>query len=233
MLGILVRVGFAIFLFTAGAGTASAQGPRQNSPGQFDYYVLSLSWAPSFCAAAAERDPARQPGLECGVHPYSFIVHGLWPQYESGFPENCQTPAPRLSRAIVSSMLDLMPSPRLVYSEWDRHGTCSGLEPRSYFETLRQARGAVKIPADYLDLKAPLTVTPAALEDAFMKANPGLARADLAIACDSTRLTEVRICLSKELKFRGCPDVASRTCRREQVLVPPVHGLAARSGGSG
>jgi hypothetical protein len=28
---------------------------RQDTPGQFDFYVLSLSWSPSFCAAAAEQ----------------------------------------------------------------------------------------------------------------------------------------------------------------------------------
>jgi ribonuclease T2 len=34
---------------------ATAQDQRQDTPGQFDFYVLSLSWSPSFCAAAAER----------------------------------------------------------------------------------------------------------------------------------------------------------------------------------
>lgn len=37
------------------AGAASAQDRRQNAPGEFDFYVLSLSWSPSFCEAASER----------------------------------------------------------------------------------------------------------------------------------------------------------------------------------
>ena len=77
------------------------------------------------------------------------MVHGLWPQYENGFPEFCQVPAPRLDRNIVSSMLDLMPAPRLIFHEWDKHGTCSGLNPRGYFETVRKARALVKIPDAY------------------------------------------------------------------------------------
>ncbi len=233
MLHFVVRIALGLFLFTAAAGAASAQDPTQNSAGRFDYYVLSLSWAPSFCAAASERTPGRQLGLECGSRAYSFIVHGLWPQYDRGFPEYCEVPAPRLDRAQVSSMLDLMPAPRLIFAEWDRHGTCSGLLPGAYFETVRKARSVVNIPSDYLDLKAPRNVAPNAVEDAFIKANPGLAPGDIAIACDSKRLTEVRLCLSKELKFRACPDVAERTCQRQQVLMPALRRGAIQGAGSG
>src|ERR1700758_2731048 len=107
----------ALWLTVAPAGIAVAQDRRQNQPGQFDFYVLSLSWSPSFCETAGGRGP------ECGARPYSFVVHGLWPQYERGFPQSCQSPAPRLDRRIVADMLDLMPAPRLVYHEWDTHGT--------------------------------------------------------------------------------------------------------------
>src|SRR6266853_892720 len=105
---------FAALFLALNVGCSSAQDRRQNEPGQFDFYVLSLSWSPSF-----------------------FVVHGLWPQYEKGFPEFCQNPAPRLDRNIVSSMLDMMPSPRLIFHEWDRHGGCAGLPARGYFDTVR------------------------------------------------------------------------------------------------
>src|SRR6201988_2185469 len=162
----------ALGLTVAIAGIAVAQDRRQNQPGQFDFYVLSLSWSPSFCEAAGER--GTPPQQQCGARPYSFVVHGLWPQYERGFPEFCQQPAPRLDSNIVSSMLDLMPAPRLIFNEWDRHGTCSGLSPNAYFENVRKARAAVKIPPEYVDLQEPLGVTPAAVEEAFIKANPDL-----------------------------------------------------------
>jgi ribonuclease T2 len=200
------------------------QDVRQNEPGKFDFYVLSLSWSQSFCAAAAERGRGRGPTLQCGARPYSFVVHGLWPQYDRGFPEFCQNPAPRLDRGIVSSMLDLMPAPHLVFNEWDKHGTCSGLAPRAYFEVVRKARAAVKIPPEYVDLQAPLSVTPAAVEDAFVKANPDLSPNSMAIGCDKKRLTEVMICLSKELKFRDCAEIARRSCRRDQLIMPPLRG---------
>jgi len=215
----------AAFLISISAVSGIAQDRRQNEPGQFDFYVLSLSWSPSFCDAATERSAdraAREP--QCGERPYSFVVHGLWPQYDRGFPEYCQNPAPRLDRNIVSSMLDMMPSPRLIFHEWDRHGVCAGLPPRAYFETVRKARAAVKIPSAFIDLKEPKTVTPNEVQDAFIAANPGLPGEGIAIGCDSRRLNEVRICLSKDLKFRDCADVARRTCKREQLAMPPVRG---------
>jgi len=205
-----------------GLGTAAAQDPRQNEAGKFDFYVLSLSWSPSYCEQAGERAPPQQ----CGASPYSFVVHGLWPQYEKGFPEFCQQPAPRLDRAIVSSMLDLMPAPRLIFHEWDRHGVCSGLPARGYFESIRKARASVKIPPDYLDPKESLTVSPVDVEEAFIKANPGITPAGIAVTCGGPRLSEVRICLSRDLQFRECPEINKRACKRDKLTMPPVRGGA-------
>ncbi len=225
MIGSVVRaVVTASSLLLMTAICAVAQDARQNEAGQFDFYVLSLSWSPSFCAAAAERDAGRAASLQCGARPYSFVVHGLWPQYDKGFPEYCQVPAPRLDRGIVSSMLDLMPAPHLIFNEWDRHGTCSGFSARAYFETVRKARAVVKIPPQYVDLQQPLNVSPAAVEDAFIKANAGLSESGIAIGCDKKRLTEVRLCLSKDLQFRDCPEIARRSCRRDELIMPPLRG---------
>jgi ribonuclease T2 len=202
---------------------AGAQDRRQSEPGKFDFYVLSLSWSPSFCAANAER-PFYRSDPQCGARPFSFVVHGMWPQYERGFPEFCQVPSPRLNRNIVSSMLDLMPSPRLIFHEWDRHGTCSGLSANAFFDTVRKARAVVKIPPQYVDLRSPLTVTPDDVEDAFIKANPGLTREGIAVTCGGRRLDEVRICLSRDLQFRDCAENDRRSCRRDRLVMPPVRG---------
>ena len=225
---------FAALFLALNIGCSSAQDRRQNEPGQFDFYVLSLSWSPSFCDAATERSPERAArDQQCGERPFSFVVHGLWPQYEKGFPEFCQNPAPRLDRNIVSSMLDMMPSPRLIFHEWDRHGVCAGLPARGYFDTVRKARATVKIPPDYLDLAEPKTVSPKEVEDAFVAANPGLTHEAIAIGCDTKRLNEVRICLSKDLKFRNCAEVDRRACRRDQVVMPRVRGTQGAAPGGG
>jgi ribonuclease T2 len=206
------------------AGAASAQDRRQSAPGEFDFYVLSLSWSPSFCEEAAERGSGGRSQVQCGGRPYSFVVHGLWPQYEHGFPDYCQRPSPRLERNIMTSMLDLMPAPGLIFNEWDKHGTCSGLGARAYFETIRKARAGVKIPPEYLELSEPKMVAPAEIEDAFIKVNPGLSTSAIAVTCDKSRLSEVRICMSKDLQFRACEEIDRRACRRDQVTMPPIRG---------
>jgi ribonuclease T2 len=228
MTGIICRIAtFAVFFVAVALGSASAQeqqSQQRNQPGQFDFYVLSLSWSPSFCRETEER--GRQSNEQCRGRPYSFVVHGLWPQHERGFPRDCQVPAPRLNRDTMTSMLDLMPAPRLVYHEWDQHGTCSGLQQQAYFDLVRKAREAVKIPETYAAPTATLTVTPDEVEEAFVKTNPGLSRTAIAVTCGSTRLSEVRICMSKDLKFRDCGEIDRQACRRDKLLMPPVRGGA-------
>ena len=225
---IVSRLLISLALILVSAGSAAAQDRRQNAAGEFDFYVLSLSWSPSFCEEASERNRGGGGGgrsqMQCGGRPYAFVVHGLWPQYENGFPEYCQRPSPRLNRNIVSSMLDLMPAPGLIFNEWDKHGTCSGLDSRNYFETIRKARAAIKIPAEYLELSQAKTVAPGEVEEAFIKANAGLSNAAISVTCNRTRLSEVRICLSKDLQFRACEEIERRACRRDQVTMPPIRG---------
>jgi len=206
------------------SGHALRHSQGSNQPGQFDFYVLALSWSPSYCASARERTPRRVPKQQCGTRPFAFVVHGLWPQYERGYPSYCQRPAPRISRGLADSMLDLMPSPRLVYHEWDRHGTCSGLPAKAYFASVRKARAVVKVPPNYAELAKPLTVTPSEVAAAFLKVNPGLRPSEMAVACDRKRLTEIRICLNKDFTFRDCGAVMRGSCRLDKVVMPATRG---------
>jgi ribonuclease T2 len=124
------------------------------------------------------------------------------------------------------SMLDLMPARGLIFHEWDRHGTCSGLEPREYFNVVRKARARVKIPSTYTDTTVTLRVTPHQVVDAFVDANEGLTPTSITIDCDRTRLREVRICLSRDLNFRECSRDNEHSCRTESLVMPPVRGSA-------
>jgi len=217
------RLLISLALLFISAGVAAAQDRRQNAPGEFDFYVLSLSWSPSFCEAASERGNSGRSRVQC-ERPFSFVVHGLWPQYERGFPEYCQRPSPRLDRNIMTSMLDLMPAPGLIFNEWDKHGTCSGLGARAYFENIRKARATVKIPEEFLQLSESKTISPDAVEAAFIKVNPGLSSSAISVTCTSRRLSEVRVCMSKDLQFRACEEIDRRACRRDEVVMPPVRG---------
>ncbi len=171
-----------LLLVTPFAAPALAQNSRDSAhadePGQFDFYVLSLSWSPSFCAEAAERHATARPAPQCGARPYSFVVHGLWPQYDKGFPEYCQSRRRGSITASSRAMLDLMPAPHLIYNEWDKHGTCSGLSAARLFRDRAQSARGGENPARLCRAcRTALNVTPGAVEDAFVKANPGLSPA--------------------------------------------------------
>ncbi|MCT8998998.1 ribonuclease T2 [Chelativorans intermedius] len=205
----------------AAAGTAFAEEPGATS-GSFDFYVLSLSWSPSYCAAEGADANPRQCGRE---RPYAFIVHGLWPQHEDGYPEFCRSDQPdRVPELLVRQYLDIMPSAGLIGHQWRKHGSCSGLAQADYLALTRRARERINIPAEVTRLEEPRMVAPEAVEASFLAANPGLAGDGIAVTCDRRYLREVRICMTQDLEFRSCPQVDRRACSRKKVLMPPARG---------
>jgi ribonuclease T2 len=207
----------------ADEGTLSplkVQAPGGGTPGSFDFYVLSLSWSSAFCetSAAARAGAQCDPGANLG-----FVVHGLWPQYEHGFPSDCGPAARFPSRVAVESTQGLYPSEGLARYEWRKHGTCSGKSPTDYYADVRRARDAITIPSAFVAPKDIQTWTPIDIVRAFIAANPRLRPGMLGVACARGALQEVRICFSKDLRnFQACPEVARQGCRAREVSVPPV-----------
>jgi ribonuclease T2 len=211
-------LGVLVALATAFATHAFAE-ERRDVAGRFDYYLLSLSWSPTYCADAGDRDPA-----QCGRdRRFAFVVHGLWPQNERGWPASCTSTQPLdVPGPLKRSMLDIMPSARLVEHEWDDHGVCSGLTPPAFFGLTRRVYERVVIPSAYRAPGRVLMVTGAEVETAFMNANRDLRRDMIAVQCDRTRLKEVRICATKTGAFRSCgADVRDR-CGPDRVAMLPV-----------
>jgi ribonuclease T2 len=202
--------------------SATARHRRSASdgePGAFDYYLLSLSWSPAFCL--------EKPGAaECnGPRRFGFIVHGLWPQYEKGWPENCNVHQP-VPDNVVTGISDLMPARGLVYHEWSAHGTCSGLSPAEFFALVRRARASVAIPAALLETSQAVEESPAVIRAAFQSANPKLSAQSIVVTCsgqESPRLREVHICFDRDLNPRACSAEAARgSCRAPTLIVPPI-----------
>jgi ribonuclease T2 len=203
---------FAAFLFAVAAASAA----QRNTPGDFDFYVLALSWSPSYCEFDDHPDAS-----QCNGQPRRFIVHGLWPQYERGYPSRCPSSmARRVPFGVVDAIDDIMPSRGLIAHEWATHGLCTGLYPDDYFGLIRRAFEKIKIPADLFDGSRDRRLSPAAIESALAAANPGLSPAGMAATCKEGHLVELRICLDKALDFRRCVEVDRDTCRASQILVP-------------
>lgn len=203
------------------AGSATQQAAAVPRGQGFDFYVLSLSWSPSYCEAEGEQ----ANGQQCRAgRPYAFVVHGLWPQFERGYPSDCQAGNSDVSSATMRGLYDLMPSAGLIRHEWRTHGTCSGLSQDDYFKVLRAAREKIEIPAQFRRLDNYQTLAPGQAERAFLQSNPGMSAEDIAVTCDRRYLRDVRICMTKDLDFRACPEVDRRACRLDKVVMPPVRG---------
>lgn len=184
--------------------------------GTFDYYVMSLSWSPEHCAEPAGKGDK----LQCASsRKFAFVLHGLWPQFETGYPQSCSN-AP-LKSETRDGMLDIMPSKQLVQHEWEKHGTCSGLEPDQYFAKARAAFGAVKIPAAYQDPTTAFQTDVGKVEQAFGDTNPDLHSDALAVQCQGKFLQEVRVCLDKDFHPRRCGHDVKDACGNS-ITVRPV-----------
>ena len=185
--------------------------------GNFDYYVLSLSWSPTYCADDGKRG---RDNLQCySDRAYGFVVHGLWPQYDRGYPDFCRTNHRKPSENLVDQMLKFSPSRSLVHHEWKKHGTCSGLKPLDYFRLSVRSFKKINKPEQLGNLKRPLLMTVDQIRNAFLEANPGMPRDALVITCKRKKLHEVRICLDKKGEIRHCAKSAFRgECRTRDKL---------------
>lgn len=184
--------------------------------GEFDYYVLALSWSPTWCAETGDARDAAQ----CDVgRRTDFVVHGLWPQYEEGWPQNCRTDERDPSRRESAGMADIMGSGGLAWYQWKKHGRCSGLSAGGYYGAIRNAAETVTIPTVFDRLARDITLPPSVVEDAFIEANPDLTREGITVTCRSESLQEVRICMTRDLQPRNCAPDIRRDCPRPKILM--------------
>jgi len=189
------------------------------APGKFDYYLLSLSWSPQYCAVKGKGDVE-----QCAPEKrFTFVAHGLWPQYDKGgFPQRCATKE-KIDNATVDAQLDIMPSVGLVKHEWAVHGVCSGMGALAYFAELRQAFQRIVLPDFYKRPTGKLSRLPSQMKREIAAANPWLPESAMAVTCDGQFLQELRICLDKNLNPRACSDeVARASCREREFIVRPV-----------
>lgn len=205
--------------------------PRQqrNLAGEFDYYALVLSWSPTYCSTSDGGDDT-QCNRTDGKR-FAFVLHGLWPQYNKGYPSSCRTARrPFVPQTLIDSMLDIMPSPGLVIHEYRKHGTCSGLSPDGYFGFARRLFTRIRIPDRYRNPFETQYVSPNQLISEFSALNPELTPDMIAVSCGGSgnRLKEVRICYSRDGRPTSCGsnEDQRRLCRADNMFVPPVRSTA-------
>ncbi len=201
------------------AAPSQAKQPR-GAIGQFDYYAVAMSWSPSYCAGRS--DPVQcAPGRGLG-----FVLHGLWPQFEQGYPQSCSNE--RLPGDVRAKYVALFPSPKLIGHEWDKHGTCSGLDPAGYFALSARLKEQLVIPPAFVRPAAPVRVTYGEFTRAFAGANPGAAAdAVIPFCADGGRfLREIHACYARDGRSRSCSASqvkrSQNSCRQDSFLLQSV-----------
>ncbi len=195
---------------------ALAEGERA---GDFDYYVLALSWSPGWCA----REGAARDSAQCDAGSgFGWVLHGLWPQNERGWPSWCRTDARDPSRAETAAMADIMGTGGSAWHQWKKHGRCAGLPPEDYFASARRAYDAVTRPQVFRRLDRAVRLPAEVVEEAFLKENPDLTAEGVTVTCKAKRIQEVRICLTRDLAPRDCGADARRDCTLNDALLDPV-----------
>ncbi|MEN3931244.1 ribonuclease T2 [Microvirga sp. W0021] len=219
---LLLRLTLAV----CAAGSAQAQIQSQerrfwsDGAGSFDYYVLALSWSPSFCAEKGNQ----QGSAQCSTsRRLGFTVHGLWPQFTNGYPSNCNQGSRFIASDIVSSNRDLFPDEGLLRYQWRKHGACSGSSPVRYFNDTRRAFNKVRIPDTLRNITRPVSMQQADIERAFARSNPGLRPEMMRVMCRRGQLQEVRICFDKDVRgFMSCGRLQRSDCGFTGVQINPA-----------
>jgi ribonuclease T2 len=206
-------------LITSLAISNSAIAQNRGTPGKFDFYVLTLSWSPDYCATNGQSDQQQcNSGKKLG-----FVLHGLWPQYQKGYPANCSTE--KLTPAIKQQFPGLYPSDKLYNHEWQKHGTCAGTTPQGYLALSKKLKDSVAIPPAYNLPAKPFRTTVQGLKSTFISANSEFTANGIAPYCsDSGRfLREVFFCYSKDGKAGICSEEilkrSRKSCEQGDFLV--------------
>jgi ribonuclease T2 len=186
---------------------AHAEGERA---GDFDYYVMSLSWTPTWCELTG--DARRSPQCDNNKG-HGFTLHGLWPQYTSGgWPSFCRTVERNPSRAMSNDMSDIMGTSGLAWHQWKKHGRCTGLSATEYYALSRRAYETINRPEVFRKLNRDVALPASVVEDAFMETNPKLLQNQITITCTAHKIQEVRVCLTKDLERTKCGRDVIKDC---------------------
>lgn len=205
--------------FLAALGLSAPAFAGGDKAGDFDYYVMSLGWSSNWCTLTgdARHDPQCDKGR--GL---TWTLHGLWPQYETGYPSDCRTTERDPTRGATADMADIMGGAGLAFHEWKKHGRCSGLSAPAYYETMRRAYKTVTIPPIFSNISKDLRVPASVIEDAFAESNPHIARDQMTVTCSDGMIQEMRICLTKDLEPRRCGADTIRDCTMKDAELDAV-----------
>lgn len=185
--------------------------------GDFDYYILALSWNSGWCAIEGTAKDAPQ----CVDAPKSgFALHGLWPQNKQGWPEYCQSGRANPPRSVTRDLASLYGSSGAAWHQWDKHGSCTGLSYQDYYARSADLLAEYATPEIFLQIDEPLKIAPSVIEDAMHERYPELDGDEISVVCKNGIFQELRICLDKNFEPTTCLGDAARDCEYSPEVLP-------------
>ena len=213
----------------AGCGTVAGEPPARSPDaappraggggscslaGQADSYVLAMSWQPGFCEHVKYqgRKPECDHLADGRLVVTHLTLHGLWPNRQSCGTRYGSCPGPSLDLRADTLALVKPWMPNFHYEqafgryEWNKHGTCTGMDDDTYF---RRAVEAVRTfdrsrAGRYLAENAGGTVSQKAFQ-ARLREETGRDDAVNAVTllCTNQQLFEVRVQLPTDFREGG------------------------------
>ncbi|KAF0719948.1 Aste57867_669 [Aphanomyces stellatus] len=173
----------------------------------FDFYMLSQSWEPAFCATGnfpgcATPSPFMRTNL---------IIHGLWPDNNDGtYPSFCSNTTlsqDDINSVGVSTLQQYWPDVKtggttFVSNEWLKHGTCSGLNGAAYLQAAVNTEKRIGT-SSVISKSVGKSVDAALIQASYDKL--------VGLQCKDGELNEVRSCWDLSFNQINCIDVG--TCK--------------------
>jgi len=180
---------------------AKKQGPSSGDAAKPDSYFLVFDWMPAVC------DPFNTTGRCSYPWRKGFAIEGLDPIDKTGKEQHhCSRKA---SITDPSTLATLFPDPDSVFKTWDDRGTCSGLDPNTYFSEIERLTSQYgNIPFE-LQIEPDFEETDAQLRDQMAAANVGSTGAsaeapDYQVRCLENHLKAIALCLDSDRKPIAC-----------------------------
>ncbi|MDA7787661.1 ribonuclease T [Sphingomonadaceae bacterium] len=170
-------------------------------------YTAALSWSPEFCKG---RETQARHRSQCSGRNgrFGLVMHGMWPEGpssrgRSNWPQWCPT-SRRPSPAETRRNMCMMPSARLIASQWAKHGSCMTQRPETYFKVTRIFWEYYAKP-DYDRLSRQDDLTAGDIRRAFADANTGLEPSHVGVKLNSRGwFQELRVCLNQRFRPKPC-----------------------------
>ena len=119
----------------------------------------------------------------------------------------------------------LYPNDFLYTHEWEKHGTCTGLDPEGYLLLSRELKESIRIPEAFIAPEEPFRMDADSLAEAFAEVNPGFDKDSFSVHCsdDGAYFNELYVCFSRAgVPIQCQSEVVStntESCGRDDFLV--------------